>query len=357
MTTTPEFGLSLSSEPAIGPIARNPLDVSRIAGGSSGGAAAAVAAGIVALAHATDAGGSIRVPAACCGLVGLKPSRGAVPAGPDFENWLAGLASELVVSRSLRDTAAAFDACAGAGRGPLADPLCTEPLIAALEQPMGPLRIGIVAGVTGVASPAPDRVTAVEAAAGALEAAGCRVSRVEPAELEPLCERAALMFDRVISVNLARGFSNVSWRSGDLEPLTEAVIARGRSITGIELQAAELSGVQLAHAMWALFDRFDLLLTLMLSAPPPPLGSFPTDHGDIDLHWHRMRAFAPYAALANAAGTPALTIPHGVDSLGLPLPVQLVGPIGSDGSLLRAARALEQARPWSFAAPIAGFAA
>jgi amidase len=114
VTTSPEFGLSLASEPRVGPLARNPLDRDRTPGGSSGGAAAAVAAGIVAIAHATDAGGSIRVPAACCGLIGLKPTRGATPGGPRFDNYLGGLAVEFVVARSLRDAAVALGSVAGA---------------------------------------------------------------------------------------------------------------------------------------------------------------------------------------------------------------------------------------------------
>ena len=118
----PEMGLNLTSEPAIGPTVRNPWDRRYSAGGSSGGAAAAVAAGIVPLAHATDAGGSIRVPAAACGVVGLKPSRGLLPQGPDFGNLLMGLASEPVVSRSVRDSAAMLDACAGTPQGPYAAP-------------------------------------------------------------------------------------------------------------------------------------------------------------------------------------------------------------------------------------------
>lgn len=122
LTTVPEMGLSLASEPLTGPVCRNPLATDRTPGGSSGGAAAAVAAGIVAIAHATDAGGSIRVPAACCGLFGLKASRGVMPAGPSFGNHLGGIASELALCRSARDLATIFEAAAGHARGPFADP-------------------------------------------------------------------------------------------------------------------------------------------------------------------------------------------------------------------------------------------
>ena len=140
------MGLNLASEPAIGPIVRNPWDPQRSAGGSSGGAAAAVAAGIVPLAHATDAGGSIRVPAAACGIVGLKPSRGLMPQGPDFDNLLMGLASEFVVSRTVRDSAAMLDACAGTPHGPYAAPALPSSgtVLAALDRHLSPLRIGVV---------------------------------------------------------------------------------------------------------------------------------------------------------------------------------------------------------------------
>jgi amidase len=139
-TTAPEFGLSLTSEPEIGPTARNPLDLTRTPGGSSGGAAAAVAAGIVALAHATDAGGSTRVPAACCGLVGLKTTRGVTPGGPGFGNHLGGLGGELVISRSLRDSAAALDFVSMYARGPFPSPRDCHAL-RTLVEPLQRLRV------------------------------------------------------------------------------------------------------------------------------------------------------------------------------------------------------------------------
>ncbi|MDE1994934.1 MAG: amidase, partial [Rhizobiaceae bacterium] len=165
LTTSPEFGLSLASEPMIGPICRNPLDPTRTAGGSSGGAAAAVAAGIVAIAHATDAGGSIRVPAACCGLVGLKPGRGVMPAGPSFRNHLGGIATELAVCRSVRDTASIFDALRGNAKGPFADPMMSD-------FDHGRLRIGVLLDTGAEYPTTPERLAAVEAAALALEAEG-----------------------------------------------------------------------------------------------------------------------------------------------------------------------------------------
>ena len=349
VTTTPEFGLALSSEPAIGPIARNPLDPRLTPGGSSGGAAAAVAAGIVAFAHATDAGGSIRVPAACCGLVGLKPSRGAIPGGPAFGNHLSGLATEFVVSRSLRDTAAALDRCAGAGQGPFPDPDLGGPILASLDETPEGLTIGVCveAGATAVAAANSD---AIRHAGEALTRAGHRIVNVDSNLLGKLTRDAGLVFDRVISVNLAGLLDDLS----NVEPLSAAVARRGRLITARELQAAEMIAVQIAHAMWRLLAEVDVLMTPMLSGPPLPIGSFPMDHEDVELQWRRMAEFAPVATLANVAGVPALSVPHG-EADGLPLSVQLIGPMASDGLLLRLARQLQTAAPWRFKTTIAGW--
>jgi amidase len=125
-------------------------------------------------------------------------------------------------------------------------------------------------------------------------------------------------------------------------------------LTARDLQAAELLGVDVAHRLWLLFQEVDVILLPMLSVAPPPIGSFPMDHDDVELQWRRMTDFAPYATLANVAGTPALTIPHGIDGDALPLPVQLIGPMGADGLLLRLARLLQQAVPWSIQASLAG---
>jgi len=204
-TTVPEVGLNLASEPLIGPIARNPWNLDRGAGGSSGGAAAAVAAGIVPLAHATDAGGSIRVPAAACGVVGLKPSRGLMPQGPDFDNLLMGLASEFVVSRTVRDSAAMLDACAGTPCGPYAAPplALTGPALAALDRPLSPLRIGLVEAGPASSEITEERRAAVTAAARLLEAAGHGIERLFSTELELHLVVAEQFFEQVICAALA----------------------------------------------------------------------------------------------------------------------------------------------------------
>ncbi|MDR6755796.1 amidase [Mycoplana sp. BE70] len=350
LTTSPEFGLSLASEPARGPICRNPLDPSRTAGGSSGGAAAAVAAGIVAIAHATDAGGSIRVPAACCGLVGLKPTRGAMPGGPHFGNHLGGIASELAVCRSVRDTRAIFEALRGKARGPFADP-------APGDVAESNLRIGVLTE-TGRDYPTDAaRSTVVSDAAKTLEREGHRIVPLYWSDFEDSVAISATVFADIASVNLARLAETAGLDLDLAEPLTRAFAQRGRKISGGDLWTSLDVAVHVSHRTWALFESLDCVLMPMLSSAPPPVGSFPADHADTDLHLQRMTAFAPLASLANISGFPALTLPFGADADGLPLPLQVMGPMGSETLLLSLATRLEREARWQHRFAVAGLAA
>ncbi|WP_062013540.1 amidase, partial [Aureimonas sp. AU4] len=334
-TAVPEFGLSLSSEPAAFPPARNPLDPRLTAGGSSGGAAVAVALGLVPVAHATDAGGSIRVPAASCGLVGLKPSRGATPEGPDFANHLAGLTSELVVARSVRDLRTALQAAGGRALGPMPD--------VTFSSPRTRLRIALLR----TPNVAPERAVAVEEAAGHLAALGHEIEVRDPALLAEPTREAGTVFDRVICASLAGLFDALAIRDDEVEPLSAAAAERGRRIGGAEVLRAIEAGARIARRMAILFERFDALLMPMLASAPPPLGAFPTDGDDVEAQWRRMERFAPGAVLANVAGLPAATVPFGQDAAGLPLPVQLMGPSGADLRLLDLAEALAAELPFA----------
>lgn len=347
LTTSPEFGLSLASEPAIGPLCRNPLDPARTAGGSSGGAAAAVAAGIVAIAHATDAGGSIRVPAACCGLVGMKPTRGAIPGGPSFGNHLAGIASELAVCRSVRDTALIFGSLSGNSRGPFADP-------SPADIDSGRLRVGLLT-YTGSAYPTEgDRLAAVEDAARALESDGHEIVPLGWAEFEWSVTSSGRTFADIVSVNLAALIEAAALDESRAEPLTQAFAARGRGLSVTSLWNTLNDAVLVSHKLWALFDKVDCILMPMLSAAPLAIGSFPSDHADTDLHLERMVAFAPLACLANISGFPALTLPFGQDEHALPLPVQIMAPMGRELRLLSLAARLEAEGRWRHRFPVAG---
>ena len=355
MTTVPEFGMTFTCEPPTGPVARNPLDQRLTPGGSSGGAAAAVAAGIVAVAHANDAAGSIRVPAACCGLVGLKPSRGATPSGPDFGNYNSGIVGNLVVSRTLADTAAVLDAITGCSRGPHPDP-AIGPAVRILAETVPALRVGVVEDLPEGLPFDNERRSAVIRAADVLRKAGHTVVTVEPASLAGIIELSGLAAGRVLSANLARMLGELEPPLGhdEIEPLTRAALAFGQSLTGSELVEAEMAIGKASRLMAGLFEGVDVLLTPMLSGPPPKVGDYPTDHGDLARHGRRGFALAPYAGFPNVTGTPALTIPHGRDSAGLPLPIQLIASMGGDVLLLRIARLLHAADPWGFARPIAG---
>ena len=347
LTTVPEFGLSLASEPSIGPVCLNPLAPNLSAGGSSGGSAAAVAAGIVSIAHATDAGGSIRVPAACCGLVGLKPSRGAIPGGPSFSNHLGGIASELAVCRSVRDTSAIFDVLRSNIKGVYA---AAES--AALFADV--LRIGVLLD-TGEKSPTcASHVQAVEAAARSLMNDGHQRTNIEWSVIEPLASACADIFAGIVCVNLAQMFDALSLDASKTERITQAAIERGARQSATELWAELASMVQVSHKMWQVFDGIDCIISPMLTSPPLPTGSFPTNQDNLDEHFSRMAAFSPTATLANISGFPALTLAFGEDENGLPLPVQLIAPMGAEPLLLHVAQRLEAEQRWQHKFPVAG---
>lgn len=328
LSTTPEFGFALSSEPPDQPPALNPFDTALSPGGSSGGAAAAVAAGIVALAHATDAAGSIRVPAACCGLWGLKPSRGATPMGPDFGNYLMGIVGEGILARSLRDIKTALAPFIAKGSAP--------------ERPRIALAI-------------PDRcdttnTDATRHIARLFEAAGAKITPC-PAP-DALGTEAHALAGQILSVSLAEWLDAYEITDTEISPLAAANAALGRAMTGRQVFALSRRIQQISHNTTALFATTDAILMPILSGPPPPIGAFPTDHTDVAGHLARMEALAPNAALANIAGLPALAIP--LPSQGpCPTAVQLIGPQGSDAMLLALAATIAPPAI-TYPAPIAG---
>lgn len=306
LTAVPEFGLALTSDPAV-----NPWDVTLSPGGSSGGAAAAVAAGIVATAHATDAAGSIRVPAACCGLVGLKPSRGAVPMGPDQGNWLMGLASELVLARSVRDVAAAFDAVAEPWAG---------------ERGFGAGRVAVMvpAGVDAA------QAGAVLAVARVAERAGFAVEeRAFPAAMAAQADRVAR---GVLTASLAEWMAALGVGAGELSPIAGAVMAEGAAMTAAEVFALSREMAVLTAAWEGWMEGVDAAISPVLALGVPEVGAFDMGARDAGAHFAQMAAVAPGAALGNAAGYPALVLP--VAGAGLPVGVQVAARAGCDRALL-----------------------
>ncbi len=338
LTTSPEFGLSLASEPAIGPMAHNPLEPRLSAGGSSGGAAAAVAAGIVPIAHATDAGGSIRVPAACCGLVGLKPGRGSVVEGPEFGNHLGGIASEFAICRSVRDAARLFPVVTEVARGPLFPTRYSE-----VDPRL--LRIGLLTETAPATDPS--RCEAVELAAETLTTHGHRIVTLDWADIRAQVEASDRIFRALVTVNLAAFVTSERLDPARAEPLTQRVIAEGQAIAATDFWQVIAELPHVSHAVSGLFGRVDVLLTPMLTGPPRPIGWLPTTETDTNRHFKAMSGFAPVSTLANVSGCPAITIPFGADAEGLPLPIQMIAPIGSEGVLLALAGLLEAEERWT----------
>ena len=342
-TNTPEFGLPCYTEPSVAPPARTPWDLTRSAGGSSGGAAAAVAAGLAPVAHASDGGGSIRIPASVCGLVGIKTSRGRTSTGP-LRDPVGEFPVNGPVARTVRDAAALLDVLAGAFPD---DPYPAPPLLpgetflqAAGREP-GVLRIGRSATpLVSEAEVHPDCLEAYESASMLLEELGHVVEDFTPAFPEALIGT----FEAVWSV-LALLTPVDPAREGELQPLTRYLRERGARISGIELaQAVSFCRIASRGAI-ASAAAYDVLLTPTLALPPVPVGHF-TAGGDPHADFERQKAFTPFTAPFNMTGQPAISVPLHWNDAGLPIGVQLIGRPYDEATLISLAAQLEAARPW-----------
>ncbi|MDP3896770.1 MAG: amidase [Mesorhizobium sp.] len=357
-TNSPEFGLSASTEPhRYGPT-RNPWNRARIAGGSSGGAGAAVASGMLPAAHATDSGGSIRIPASCNGLVGLKPTRGLNPYGPHRGDAAHGISHEHAVTRTVRDTAAILDVTAGPDVGA---PYFSRPpeggFVAALARPPRRLRIGFWTRSLEDAAIDPECVSAVTGAARLLEGLGHSVEERRPDfDWRTIVESQfnVLMTGLGPMVAMMERQRGRPLSDGELEPQTAAVVARGR-VASLEFYLGNLTRMQLeVRRMAAFFEEFDVFVTPTMATPPPPLGCLPTDDGDVEGFLAKVLALAPFAAPFNASGQPAVSLPLHWSADGLPVGVQFAGRYGEDATLLALAAQLESAQPWAQRRPQQG---
>ncbi|MFE0462517.1 amidase [Kitasatospora sp. NPDC058965] len=369
-TNTPEFGAKGVTEPEVNGPTRNPWDLSRTPGGSSGGAAAAVAAGILPVAGASDGGGSIRIPAAACGLVGLKPGRGLVPAGPRFAEYLHGAATDGVLSRTVRDSAAMLDVLTAAPDpgGPF---LAARPELGYAELARtapGRLRIGFTTRSPLGTAVDPEAVAAVTDAAELLASLG---HEVEPAETGIDEHRLAFDFLTMWCTQLAYTVAEVRRTTGagpdGFELDTHLLAAAGRKVTAPDYYAAHDRWNGYSRALAAFHRRYDLLLTPTLARPPVRIGELDTPRpvravAKVLLRlgllgtlagtgaWEKAvienLAATPFTQLANITGRPAVSLPTYRTAQDLPLGVQFVGPLGGEGLLLALATQLEQARPW-----------
>ena len=346
-TNTPELGGTITTEPEAFGASRNPWNPDYSTGGSSGGSAAAVAAGMVPVAHASDGGGSIRVPASECGLVGLKPSRGRISQGPKTGEGWAGATTDGVVSRSVRDTAALLDVMSGRRVGdpytaapptrPFADEVGVEP---------GRLRVGLAPSHAGVQTDA-ECVAAVEAAGSLLESLGHDVEIAQPEAF--FDEEFSRHFVTIVAVATAVDFANMGEAIG--RPITEDDVEASNwimgSIGGAVPAADYIASVNWVHAwsrrMHAWWDAFDVLVSPVIAIPPPPLGWL----SDSELGTERLTSILQFTAQFNVSGQPAVSLPLHWSDGGLPVGVQFVGPIDDEALLIRLAAQLEAAAPWA----------
>ncbi len=350
-TNTPEFGITPFTEPTTYGPTRNPYDLTRTPGGSSGGSAAAVAAGMVAIAHASDGGGSIRIPASMCGLVGLKPSRGRTTLGPDRDE--SGLSVQHVVTRTVRDSAALLDLLQGPGPGDMVvAPPPRRPYGEEVGAPTGRLRVGVLAtSPTGALHP--------ECAAAALEAAhlleglGHDVSDDHPV-IDP---DAARWFLARWAVNARMSILAIGQQLGreitadDVEPMTWAIAGAGARLSGVDYAAALATSAAFTRSMARFWEDHDLLVTPTLGDLPPRIGELVPPADDPFATQDRIAQLVPFTTHFNVTGQPAISLPLDVSPEGLPVGVQLVAAYGREDLLIRVASQLEAAAPWSSRRP------
>ncbi|TAK53240.1 MAG: amidase [Gammaproteobacteria bacterium] len=352
-TNTPEMGFNASTEPLLYGPTRNPWNPAHSSGGSSGGSAAAVAAGIVPVAHANDGGGSIRIPASCCGLVGLKPTRGRVPVGPDFGDALHGLGIELVVSRTVRDTAAALDAVEGPGCGDrYVIPRPRRPYLAEIARKPKRLRIALSSAVDSHSDPAdPACVRVLELAAARCRELGHRVVEAAPVYDADVFHRANLIYWCSFCTAAVAGTAQMLGRQpspDNLEASLWANYQHGLTLKALDLELADVLMNQVCRTVAPFFERYDVLLTPVLGVPPLKLGVLNANDPRLDAQgWYdHLFRFMPYTALYNMTGQPAISLPLGQSPDGLPIGVQAVARYGGEATLLALAAQLEEAMPW-----------
>jgi amidase len=353
-TNTPELGILPTTEPDAYGATRNPWNTDHSPGGSSGGSGSAVASGMVSIGHANDGGGSIRIPASCCGLVGLKATRARVSMAP-LGDYVGGLVTELVVSRSVRDTAAVLEFVSeGAPPGePYFAPAKARPYSDEVGADPGKLRIGLMTRAPGAEEAAhPDCVAAAEAAARQLEALGHTVEVAHPGALDDPGYIPQFLVRWTAGV--AAGLDYWSMRTGkqvtkdDVEPLTWALAEQGWANSAAQFVSAIGYAQIMARAVLAWWQDYDLLLTPTMAAPPAELGTIGTGHEDNP--YAPIERAIPYAAFTagfNATGQPAISLPLHWSEAGLPIGVQLVADMGGEDLLLRVAAQIEEAVPWA----------
>lgn len=349
-TTTPEFALAASTETSLTGATRNPWDPARTAGGSSGGSGAAVAAGIVPAAHAADGGGSVRIPASCCGLFGLKPTRARTPSGPGAGEGWGSLAATHVLSRSVRDSAAMLDATHGAAPG---DPYYAPPVARPYAEEVGadPGRMRIALQLTPLSGREVDQacLAAARDAAEVLEDMGHHVEEAElPGTWEPLAEAIWVLVASNV-VNTIQGIERKTGRSvreRDVDAVTWSAVQDCATFQ-VEAYPRALAAIHTQGRLMAGFhDRYDVVLSPTLGQPPQLLGTQRTDTKDLNAYRSALAAFSPFTQVFNMTGQPSASVPWHWSAENLPVGVMITTGFGREDILFRLAAQMERARPW-----------
>jgi len=368
-TNTPELGILPVTEPALHGATRNPWSLAHTPGGSSGGSAAAVAASIVPMAHGGDGGGSIRIPAACCGLFGVKPTRGRNPLGPFVGEGWHGMVVEHAVTRTVRDSAALLDATQGPDLGaPYVAPAPERPFLEETKREPGKLRIAFTTDSLLGSSVHADCVAAAQDAAKLCAGLGHIVEEARPPVDRHLLSRAWLTLvsaETAAEIELLGRTAAKKPRASDFEPGTWMLAQAGRAFRADELAVAVHDIRMTGRAIARFFEKFDLLLTPTVATPPPEIGALLPKPADLavlatlralphagairkvlDTLADRAFEFAAFTPVANATGQPAMSVPLYWNAAGLPIGVHFMGRYGEEATLFRVAAQLEAARPW-----------
>src|SRR3954467_8448974 len=374
-TNTPELGILPVTEPALHGVTRNPWSLAHTPGGSSGGSAAAVAASVVPMAHGGDGGGPIRIPAACCGIFGLKPTRGRNPLGPFIGEGWHGMVVEHAVTRSVRDSAALLDATQGADLGaPYVAPPPERPYLEETKREPGRLRIALTLDSLLGRSVHPDCVAAAHDAAKLCASLGHTVEEAKPPVDAHVLTRAWLTLvaaETAAEIELISRLTPKKPRARHFQPGTRVLAPARRAFRADELAMAVHEIRATGRAVAAFFGKFDLLLTPTMGAPPLEIGALDPKPADLavlaalravpnatairkvlDTLADRAFEFAAFTPIANATGQPAMSVPLYWNAAGLPIGVHFMARYGDEATLFRLAAQLEQARPWARKRPV-----
>ncbi len=350
-TASPELGLTMTTESVLYGQTHNPWNLERTSGGSSGGSSSAVAARILPMAHASDGGGSIRIPASCCGLFGLKPTRGRVPMGPaQFEGW-NGLSAHHAVTISVRDNAALLDVSSGAELGsPYFPPPQQRPFLKEAGADPGKLRIAlIVDSPTGTPVDSECRTAATDAAK-LCESLGHKVEEARWPIDAPMMREAFLA---IINVSVARTLDDAAKTLGrdvtdkDVEPVTWSMAQQGRNVSSIVYSRAIGTIHQIGLTMAKFQQTYDVILNPTLGKPPVPLGALSLSPKNMQSFTKEITEFGPFTAIYNVTGQPSMSVPLHWTPDGLPVGVMFSARFGDEATLFRLASQLEKAKPWA----------